>query len=317
MQAPLPHTNSPVDTPAPSGTRFRYSPASALLGLVVEAASGGRPLAEFFRTEIFTPLGMSAATGFHVPANLLHRLATRYLGTSTRGVAGTGGLAVLHEVDPGRSGTEHLTPAMKHEAAQRAGGKAIHNAVQGDGGLFSTPADWHKLCAALLNDGRPLFRRAEAFRALLVPSTPELTAATEFMTHFTDVAEGGAVSGPGSGGPQLFFNLRFGGMAHNLIGEAAVSSCNALGASQGTYGWEGIFTTKYGVDPAERLVYTFWSAVMPCWRFNVKGKCVPMLYRALRTPAVPHPAAFDSPTAALRWRGGELPSQHRLVVSRL
>ena len=191
--------------------------------------------------------------------------------------------------------------------------------------------------------------------------------------------------------------MRPGGLAHNCLAECAVSARNVLGVSVGTFGWEGIFCTKYepcaalrtrygwqivgmagqrgrhshradggrgggrtdgcadggreprreggraegggrrtgfagqqvgsvkgysavfyffrpryGVDRAEGLTFSFWSNVMPCWRFNIKGAVVPLIYRALLTPNAPHPEAFTSPTAALRWdEGAEIPARHR------
>jgi len=58
------------------GLRWHYSVATDVLGVLIERVSG-MPLAEFFRTRIFEPLGMRD-TAFWVPDAQLERLATAY-----------------------------------------------------------------------------------------------------------------------------------------------------------------------------------------------------------------------------------------------
>lgn len=63
---PLPLVHAP-------GTCWEYSRATDVLGAVLEVIEGA-PLADILRRRVFEPLGM-ADTGFHVPANQVHRLA--------------------------------------------------------------------------------------------------------------------------------------------------------------------------------------------------------------------------------------------------
>ena len=56
---------------------------------------------------------------------------------------------------------------------------------------------------------------------------------------------------------------------------------NALSVPKGAYGWEGIFTTKFLIDPKEQMVVTFFSQTLPCWRFNLKAELLPLVYRAI------------------------------------
>ena len=58
------------------GTKFRYSVATDVLGLLVEKVSG-LTLPEFFRQRLFEPLGMTD-TDFHVPPAKRDRLSTTY-----------------------------------------------------------------------------------------------------------------------------------------------------------------------------------------------------------------------------------------------
>jgi len=58
------------------GTRWHYSIATDILGVLIERVSGLTP-GDFFRTRIFEPLGMRD-TAFWVPEPQLARLATAY-----------------------------------------------------------------------------------------------------------------------------------------------------------------------------------------------------------------------------------------------
>ncbi|MCE2449036.1 MAG: beta-lactamase family protein [Candidatus Latescibacteria bacterium] len=58
------------------GTQWYYSIAADIVGRLVEVASG-RLFDEFLAERIFQPLGMED-TGFHVPADKLHRFAAMY-----------------------------------------------------------------------------------------------------------------------------------------------------------------------------------------------------------------------------------------------
>jgi CubicO group peptidase (beta-lactamase class C family) len=300
------------------GTRFRYGPSTAILGWVVEKASG-MPLDEFFQKEIFSSLGM-VDTSFEVPESKRSRVATPYLD------AGLRGLAEMGEV---RSMQDNL------QALKRLEG--FSSVVKGDGGLFSTAADWQCFMQMLVGRGEELMTES-TWSTLTRASTPTLDAldvinaitnrkslpevqATRkdlFCTHFADRLDGG-MSGQHSGGTQLFGNFAPGGLAHSLIGEVVTQggAGNCLGASRGAFGWEGIFTTKYMVDPVENgLTICFMSAVAPCWRFNLKLELIPGIYQAITEPECDHPPPL-APLRAADWTDDALnfrfsPQQSRL-----
>jgi len=115
--APLPLSTDP-------GTRFEYSLATDLLGLVLQTVSG-LPFETFLQQRIFDPLGMSD-TGFQVHADNLHRF-------TTLAEQQEGGWQVVD--DPADS--VYSRPALP----------------SGGGGLVSSARDYARFAAALMNDG--------------------------------------------------------------------------------------------------------------------------------------------------------------------
>jgi len=278
------------------GTKFRYGGQHVILGLVIEAISG-KSLFDFFQERIFKPLGMWATYG-PLDEDELQRFAPPWLGTK---VASTEPdlFSVLHEND---SGSSHIDTLSKVPGPIGEGGQWP---AVGDVGLLSTPADWEKLAQVLLNQGRPLMSE-NTYKTMTTVQTPVLNG--DFNTHLIDR--------PQTGGRMLFSNYHAmpgGGIAFNLAGEAVVSPMNPYGASHGSYGWEGLYSTKFLIDPIEKLSIHFYSTVAPCWRYDIKGALFPLIYRALLTPIVPHHAAFKSPTAAVSW-SGQIPHAHCLGI---
>ncbi|VXB17892.1 serine hydrolase [Brevundimonas sp. G8] len=111
------------------GTEWFYSIATDLQALVVERLSG-QTFGDFLHTRIFTPLGM-VDTGFHVPANQVHRLTEMYSGD------GKGGLKVATEAFD--------MPINDYTRPPRFEG--------GGGGLVSTAIDYARFCQMILNKG--------------------------------------------------------------------------------------------------------------------------------------------------------------------
>jgi CubicO group peptidase (beta-lactamase class C family) len=108
------------------GEAWNYSVSTDVLGAVVQRVSG-LPLAEFFHSQIFAPLGM-LDTFFQVPADKVHRLTDCY----------------------------HMVPGKGRQMLDR-GEKSLWSGaprlVSGGGGLVSTALDYHRFCAMLLNGG--------------------------------------------------------------------------------------------------------------------------------------------------------------------
>ncbi|MBL7647597.1 MAG: beta-lactamase family protein [Candidatus Hydrogenedentes bacterium] len=110
------------------GEQFMYDLGLDVLGVLISRAAG-QPLALFMRGRIFDPLGMKD-TGFHVPPDKLHRLATSY-GANPE----TGAL----EIFDGAPNSEWATPPAFPAAAS---------------GLVSTADDYHAFCTMMLHRGR-------------------------------------------------------------------------------------------------------------------------------------------------------------------
>jgi CubicO group peptidase (beta-lactamase class C family) len=113
---------------AQPGEKYVYGFSTDVLGVVVEKASG-LTLDEFFRTRIFTPLGMHD-THFYLPPAQKGRLAAVY-------AAKEGGLE--RAPDPG--------------TGQGAYVEGPRQAFSGGAGLLSTARDFARFLQALLNGG--------------------------------------------------------------------------------------------------------------------------------------------------------------------
>lgn len=108
------------------GSAWNYSVSTDVLGYLVEVISG-QPFNVFLKERIFEPLGM-VDTGFHVPAEKLHRFAANYL------PAEGGKIQVFDD------------PATSLFSKPRT-------FFSGGGGLVSTTADYIRFAQMLLNKG--------------------------------------------------------------------------------------------------------------------------------------------------------------------
>eukprot|EP00041_Stephanoeca_diplocostata_P008927 m.133388 g.133388 ORF g.133388 m.133388 type:complete len:311 (-) comp17540_c0_seq1:2034-2966(-) len=257
-----------------SGTRFRYSGATALLGNVVEHIAQ-QPLDVFFQQHIFQPLSMTR-TGFVIDkADLPAYVAPLVALDVQKDANDTASFTdVMHNWRHGNTASEQYLVKC------RGLDKGVSKAVKGDSGLFSTPHDWHKLSVMLMRKGigecgtrvleEPIIER------MLAASTGPLDS-LPFNTHLADL--------PNTGGPLLIPPRR--GVAHSLCGLVTTTNDNFMGASAGSFGWEGIYTTKYWIDPVEELVILYFSNVSPCWRWDLHGRVGPLVYDAITTRRTP------------------------------
>lgn len=124
------------------GTSWQYGASADVLGAVIEVVTEEK-LSDFFRKEIFEPLGM-ADTGFYVPAEKRDRLANTY-----ETVWGPDGGTLI----PYTGNNLAINNKMDHEPAFASGGA----------GLASTLDDYMKLAQMLINfgmhDGREFMKK--------------------------------------------------------------------------------------------------------------------------------------------------------------
>ena len=141
------------------GERWMYETGSDVLGVLI-SRSTGQPLERFFRERIFEPLGMMD-TGFHVPAEKLHRLANCYQADPE-----TGALELYDAADDSRWSRP---PAFE----------------SGGGGLVSTVDDYLAFCRMMLNKGEHGGERILSRPSVALMTTDQLTpeqrAGTEML----------------------------------------------------------------------------------------------------------------------------------------
>lgn len=172
------------------GTAWKYSMATDVCGYLVEVLSG-MSLAEFFRQNIFEPLGM-VDTGFTVPSDQVHRFAANYHRRRDK----TLGL----EDDPETS--HYLQP---------------QTFFSGGGGLVSTMADYYRFCHMLLNGGELDGCRLLGPRTIALMTRNHLTDARDL----TQMAQDGFSETTNDG---VGFGLGFASVIDPVIAQAIGST---------------------------------------------------------------------------------------------
>lgn len=139
------------------GERWMYDTGLDVLGILM-ARAAGRPLAALLAERLLEPLGMTD-TGFHVPADELHRLPAAY------------------RPDPG---TGALTPA--DDRARWASPPAFPSGAGGPG-LVSTADDLLAFCTMMLNRGRHGRERVLSRPSVELMTTDQLTTGQKADNH--------------------------------------------------------------------------------------------------------------------------------------
>jgi len=223
------------------GTRWSYSVATDVLGYLVEILSGQR-FDEYLRTQIFEPLGM-IDTGFTVPADKIGRFAANYvrLPGSTE--------ATLMD-DPADS------PYTRPKTL-----------LSGGGGLVSTAADYLRFAEMLRRGGELDGKR------LLGPRT------VAYMTrnHLPDGRDLASLAPPGSFSETRYEGIGFGLGVHVIVDPVRVQ----VPVSAGEYGWGGLASTAFWVDPTEDLVVVFLTQLVPSTTFDFRGQLKAIIHGAI------------------------------------
>jgi CubicO group peptidase (beta-lactamase class C family) len=200
------------------GEGWAYGASTRVLGQVVEAISGQK-IDVFLESRILSPLGMHD-TGYLVPTAKYPRVVA----VNRRGADG--------------KFVEQQVPATI--AAQ----------VQGDGGLYGTPADYGQFLRMLLNRGTLNGKRILS----------ERSAKTMFDVHSGNVV----VQTQTSANPGLSKNFPLGagkdrwGLGFQL---AAEKQANRRTPGSGT--WAGIFNTHFFIDPAKEIGVVVMMQTLP------------------------------------------------------
>ncbi len=242
------------------GERWRYSYATDVLGRLVEVIAG-KTLGEFFQEEIFKPLAMKD-TGFHVPADSLDRFAACY--SPPGGFNFGNDLASRANRRPGHGDDEKtpVQPPIKlYDAPHNSNYTKPPVFLSGGGGLVSTLGDYLSFTQMLLNDGILDGKR------LLGRKTVELMRANHLPAELVPIAIGNdGLAGNG-----------FGLGVSVLVDPPASSAPGSVGA----YGWGGLATTHFWIDPEEDMVGLFMTQFVPADYYPVEREFRLAAYQAL------------------------------------
>lgn len=202
----------------------------------------GMPLDEYFRRFIFEPLGM-VDTFFTVPAGKVDRFAACY------------------QYQAGDRFSLQDDPQASHFTSE-------NGYLSGGGGLVSTIDDYYRFAQALANGGalenvRIIGRKTLEFMRLNhLPNSldlPSLAAAGSFSETPYD--------GTGFG---LGFSVKLDVAKSQTVG------------SPGEYGWGGMASTSFFIDPVEDLLMIFMTQLIPSSSYPLRQELRAILYGALR-----------------------------------
>jgi CubicO group peptidase (beta-lactamase class C family) len=225
------------------GRRWNYGVSTDLLGRVIEVVSG-QSLDAFFRERILEPLAMTDS-GFEVGPENLGRLAKLY------GPAGEGDTMVE------RDGIEN--------SEFRAGRV---DTISGGGGLLSTAGDYLRFAEMLRRGGRVGGEYGGA--RLLGPRTVALMTANHLPGDIADM------------GPRTWAETSFQGVGFGLGVWVMRDPARAgLSGSRGDYGWGGVASTVFWIDPVEDMTVLFLTQLSPSHSHPNRKELRALVYQAL------------------------------------
>jgi CubicO group peptidase (beta-lactamase class C family) len=201
----------------------------------------GQSFDEYLQATIFDPLSMPD-TGFFVKEENAGRLAALYRRDENK---------QLQLIDDPTTSRSLRKPSL----------------LSGGGGLLGTTADYQRFANMLVNGGE-----LDGVR-ILSRKTVELMS-TNHLPGGGDLAQ---FALPGGYGEVGFNGMGFGLTVAVSQGPAA----NAAAGSRGEYMWGGAASTIFWIDPAEELVVTFMTQLMPSGTFNFRGQLKALVYGAI------------------------------------
>lgn len=223
------------------GTRWSYSVATDIVGYLVEVISGQR-FDDYLRTQIFEPLGM-IDTSFTVPADKLGRFAACY-------VRSPGSTEATLTDDPADS--PYARPRTM---------------LSGGSGLVSTAADYFRFAEMLRRGGELDGKRILGPRTIAYMTTNHLAGGQELAS----------LAPPG-----IFSETRYDGVGFGLGVHVVVDPVRAqVPTSVGEYGWGGLASTAFWVNPAEELVVVFLTQLIPSSTFDFRGSLKAIIHGAI------------------------------------
>jgi CubicO group peptidase (beta-lactamase class C family) len=207
------------------GSRWHYSMSIDVLAHLIEVLSG-RPLQDFLKERVFSPLGMSD-TGFSVSAQNWSRVATMY---------GHPDIATHQFTEIVTSATGPVDVSKTYPADNTT------TFARGGHGLFSTAADYLRFAQMLLNRGELDGER------IISPAIADLMHSNHLPANLMPFSIA-IIAMPGYGF----------GLGSRVLMDPAGSG---LPGSAGEFGWAGAANTYFWVDPKLKLVGIFMTQHM-------------------------------------------------------
>jgi CubicO group peptidase (beta-lactamase class C family) len=201
----------------------------------------GVRLDEYLHREIFEPLGM-VDTGYTVAADKLPRYAANYARSPDGGMT-------LYD-DPADS--EYARP------------KTLFT---GSSGLISTAADYVRFAEMLRHGGE-----IDGVR-ILGPRT------VQYMTrnHLPGGVDLASIATESSFSETRYEGVGFGLGFHVVLDPVRTQ----VPGSAGEYGWGGMASTAFWIDPAEELTVVFMTQLVPSSALNVRAELKSIVYAAI------------------------------------
>lgn len=230
------------------GARWEYSVGIDIIGRVIEVVTG-RTLDQVFQDDIFAPLGMTD-TAFTVPATAGDRFAALYTPLAD---ASFDLNAVQKGGDPLRCVDTHENSIFQSTTT-----------LSGGGGLVGTIDDYAKFAEMLrlggsLNDNR-----------LLSPKTVAFMTRNHLAGDIADM------------GPASFAELPMNGMGFGIGGAMVRDPARARSpGSVGDFGWGGMASTYFWIDPILNLTVVFFTQLSPSSSYPGRPQLKALVHGAL------------------------------------
>ncbi len=222
------------------GAHWYYSWSSDICARLVEVIAD-EPFGEYLQHAVFEPLGM-VDTGFHVPEQDAHRVASLYARTASKEV---------RLLDDRAKNRLCRVPAMQ----------------SGGGGLVGTLDDYVRFCSSLTAGGTTGGPRVVSRPTVEMMSTNHLPGGASLR----DFAM------PGGYGEVGFDGNGFGLQVAVGLGPAETAGVGPAG----DYMWGGAASTSFWIDPVEDLYAVFMTQLIPSGVFDFRGQLRSLVYGAI------------------------------------
>ncbi len=232
----------------PPGARWEYSVGIDILGRVIEVISG-QSLDTFIAEQILRPLGMSQ-TGFAVSKEMKNRFASLYTPLAGR----------VMDLNAAEKGAESL------RLSDQAGSSPFEKTTlySGGGGLVGTIDDFMRFAEMLRQGGRLGEGRLLGSKTLAFMMRNHLPG---------DI---------GSMGPQSFAEQPMDGVGFGLGGAVVLDPARArCPGSVGDFGWGGMASTYFWVDPELDLSVVFFTQLAPSSTFPARSELKALVHGAM------------------------------------